>query len=166
MRCQIINQLFSMMQTLAEREKTPRQYGDGLALYHAEVNFLEAVFRHPQANALALSKIMRITPGAVTQVGNRLVEKGLLQKESRHGNKKEKYYALTQGGEAVRQGHIAHHFQANREICAYLSTLQQQEIDVITAFLQTASQLPISEFDCMENTCCMAGGKEREHHPC
>lgn len=136
-----------------EEEKKPKDYGTGHLLYHSEINLINTIYKHPTSNAITLSKIMSITRGAVTQIGNQLEEKGFITRYLKEGNKKEKYYRLTTLGEKVREGHEQYHKEANQSICRYLSTLGDNDVDLIMDFLSKIATLPISEFECTCKEC-------------
>lgn len=154
MQCTIITHYFASMNILLEAEKSPRDYGTGHLLYHSEVNLIDSIYKNQESNAITLSRIMGITRGAVTQIGNQLEEKGLVARYLKTGNKKEKYYKLTQFGDKVRKGHEQYHRQANENICNYLSTLGDDDTALIVDFLDKISMLPISEFECACNGDC------------
>lgn len=148
MQCRMIHQYFTSMNTLMEEERKPRKYGTDHLLYHSEINLIDTIYRHPESNAITLSKIMGVTRGAVTQIGNQLEDKGFIVKYLKSGNKKEKYYRLTELGDEVRRGHAQYHKEANENICNYLSTLEEGDAALIMDFLDKISMLPISEFEC------------------
>lgn len=166
MQCQIVSVLFQTLRSLLEAEKQPRDYGTG-PLYRSELALLERVRRSPGINAAELSRGLRVTRPAITQMGGRLEEKGLIERFSKPENKKEKYYRLTELGEATWQAHAAHHAAANQEMCAFLRGLDDGEKQVILQFLTKAGEaLPISNFDCTCQDTQDACGKIKESTTC
>ncbi len=148
MQCEVISRYFLAVQALWERQKAPRDYGTGETLYQSEINFIEAVSRHPHSNAIQLSRRLHVTRAAVTQWGTRLEQKGIIARYITAGNKKEKYYALTELGKTILGGYRQYHLDANRRMCSYLSGLQADERRVIMDFLEKAALLPINAFEC------------------
>ena len=154
MQCRIIHRYFSSIYSLMEEEKKPRNYETDNLLYHSEINLIDSIYKNQECNAMMLSRIMGITRGAVTQIGNQLEEKGFIVRYLKSGNKKEKYYRLTELGDKVRKGHEQYHKEANEHICDYLSTLEDGTMVLIMDFLDKISMLPISEFECTCNCNC------------
>lgn len=149
MQCTIIGSLFQTMQSMQHAEKEPRTYGTGQPLHRAELSLLETIARHPDAKATALSHLLGVTRGALTQMGSRLMEKGLVERFSRPDNKKEKFYRLTGAGADALAAHEAFHAEANRRMCAFLRGLTEAEKRVILEFLDKVDDaLPITRFDC------------------
>ena len=160
MQCEIAKQFFEMMDSIHAEQKTPKDYGSGYLLYHAELDLLEKISLHPGANVSALSAHACVTKSAITQICSKLLEKGLIEKYLLDKNKKEKYFRLTPAGETVRQRHQQDHIAAASEIRAYLCSLEGSEKSLILNFMQKMKTwMPICAFSCMcgtsdaENTC-------------
>lgn len=110
---------------------------------------LDAIHRHPDANATELSQALGVTRSALTQMGARLVEKELVERYARPDNKKEKYFRRTALGDATWDAHQACHAEANQEMCAFLRSLTADEKRLILKFLgKVESAMPITRFDC------------------
>lgn len=154
MQCDIIHGFLSAVDFMQQEDKRPKDYGTGEVLYYSEVKMLDTISRNPELNAVRLSKLMGITRGAVTQMSNKLEEKGYIVRYLQDGNKKAKYYRLTEAGKSIKRGHDNYHQVANQKICDYLKSLDEREIDIITGFLNKIKDLPISEFECSEQCHC------------
>ncbi len=154
MECPIIEQYFLAHQRRLDDEKQPRDYGAGELLHHGEINFLQAIYRHPDSTAAQLAAFLDVTRGAVTQWGNKLEDKGLCRRLYQAGNKKEKRYSLTPLGQKALRGHQGYHRAANQQMCRYLSSLSDEQRAAIVSFLQNLAALPISEYEC-ENPRCL-----------
>lgn len=149
MNCKVTGQLFEIIRLLEEEKKRPKDYGNGILLHHGEVMFLEVAARYPHENVSGLSARLAITKGAVTQMSAKLAQKGLIEIVRREDNKKEKYFRLTKLGEESIEGHQAFHKQANQRLCAYFSTLNREQTEVIYSFLHQLKQcVPFCEFPC------------------
>ena len=80
LQCTIIGSLFQTLQSLLEAEKEPKDYGTGGPLHRAELLLLDAIHRHPDANATELSQCLGCTRSALTQMSTRLLKKGLIER--------------------------------------------------------------------------------------
>lgn len=154
MQCDVIHSLLSAAEALKQEEKCPKDYGTGDILYHSEVKMLEVICQNPDLNAAQLSRLMNITRAAVTQMSNKLEEKGYITRYLQEGNKKAKYYHLTERGRMIKEKHDDYHKEANIRICEYLKSLEKQEVAIIKSFLKEIRDLPISEFECSEHCHC------------
>lgn len=148
MECVMINKCFLALKAVASNEKEPKDYGCHEPLYHGEISFLESVFANPGFSCAQLAKALGVTKGAISQWGNKLEEKGLLERHYKQGSKKEKHYILTCLGHQVREEHRRYHQRANREMCHYLQALTDEERAAIAGFLDKLATLPISEYEC------------------
>ena len=102
MQCEIAKRFFEMLAAVSAEQKTPVEYGDGQALYRAEISLLEKIDEYPAANVSALSARSGVTKSAVTQMSAKLTEKGLIEPYQNPGNKKERYFRLTEAGRKAR----------------------------------------------------------------
>ena len=149
MQCTVISEFFEIKDYLSNEQKTPRDFGTGHLLYQSEINLINIIHKHPDLKVSELSKKLGITRGAVTQIGNKLVERGFILRYAEESNKKEKYYKLTELGETVRNGYEKYHANANAEMCNFLCSLNDMEKTVLLNFFRKMKEcIPISLFDC------------------
>lgn len=149
MQCKVVAAFFEILDVIVSERKNPRDYGTGHLLFHAEVNFLDAVHTNPAANVSELAEILGVTKSAVTQISDKLCRKGLVERYFEPGNKKERYYSLTASGELARSGHKQYHEEANGRMRAYLHSLEADEQEVIMRFLGTLRDcMPFCVYEC------------------
>lgn len=162
MQCQLIETLFETMRSIHAEQCTARDYGAGELLYHAEVNLLDVIFRHPEQSAASLAGMLGITKGALTQTAKKLIDKGLVEPYNPPGNRKTKYHRLTPAGEAVRKSHAQFHAEANARMRAYLCALPVSDKQVLTDFFKELGECgQICLYDCESAgcTCGQQGGE-------
>lgn len=149
MRCTIIDAFFNILDAVSDAEKVPHDYGTGQLLYASELTMLEAIAAHDSPNAMALSRHLNVTRAAITQMGNKLEEKGFIRRFAREGNRKERCYELTDVGRTLRLLHQQHHAQANLQMREYLCALSETDAAVLMQFFDKVMELmPICSFDC------------------
>ncbi len=149
MYCRVTDKIFNIIRLLEEERKKQKDYGSGVSLGHAEVTLLETITRYPHENVSALSKRLGITKGAITQMVAKLCQKGLLEEIKREGNKKEKYFRLTNKGMTTTEGHQLFHKEANRKLCDFIAALDPREANAIFLFLECVKEcVPFCEFPC------------------
>lgn len=162
--CSVTEQIFAIIRRLEDEKKNPIDYGGGILLGHAEVQFLETVARYPDENVSKLSERLGITKGAVTQMVAKLSQKELLESVRRENNKQKKYFGLTHRGEAIIEEHQRHHRQANQRLCRFVAGLDEKEASAVFRFLESVKEcVPFCEFPC---ECKADSRKDKEdiHH--
>ena len=147
--CSVTERLFHVIRTLEEEQRKPVEYGDGVVLGHAEMQLLETISRYPDEHASALSLRLGITKGAVTQVVTKLMDKQLLSRVQRDGNRQKAYFRPTRHGREIIERHHRHHRKANQRLCEFITTLDDQEAHSIFQFLECLTEcVPFSHFPC------------------
>jgi len=119
---------------LNNENKVAHDYGIGFPLYHAEVNLLYIISKYPHENTSLLAIRLGITKGAITQITQKLLGKGLLTSFNTPGNRKVVYFELTKLGKKVISSHIRYHEQRNAQIREYFSTLSNNDQKTIHSF--------------------------------
>jgi DNA-binding MarR family transcriptional regulator len=103
---EIINQVTAKMGSMHE---PALDYGTGVPLYRAEIHAIKAIGDNPGINVTGLAESMGVTKGAVSQILNKLVGKGLVVKKSADDNAKEILPELTDAGLIGYQEHERFH---------------------------------------------------------
>jgi DNA-binding MarR family transcriptional regulator len=130
----VIEKIYEVVEILNKERGTCRDYGAGNSLYHSEVHLIIAIMEHPNANASELADVLGITNGAITQVADKLERKGLIERYWANDNKKNTYFRLTESGELVYHGHVAHHDKMNAKVVEYHKGLSESEYRLIADF--------------------------------
>lgn len=132
---EIIEKAERILNIMNQGNKKPKDYGTGDVLYHSEIHTIEAIYNHKNVNASELSSILGITNGAVSQVTNKLIKKGLIEQYQSYDNKKDVFYKLTKRGEKVNAMHNEYHEKLYNMIHEYFTTSSENDIKVINNFL-------------------------------
>lgn len=133
----IIEKVVHIANKINATKKIPRDYGSGHILYQSEIHTIEAINNHENVNASELSKILGITNGAVNQMTNKLIKKGLIDQYKLNDNNKEVFYRLTELGEKANLGHSNYHKKEYENILKYLNNSDEDQIKTINAFLNS-----------------------------
>ena len=166
MQCEIVKNFFELLSSITAQQKLPVEYVEGQPLYHAEMELLQQIYENPDANVSDLSRLSAVTKSAVTQTSAKLLSKGLIEKYSAEGNKKEKYFRLTDEGENMRLARIRYYSEAADEMKSYLCSLQGNDKLTIMNFMNKMKKcLPVCAFPCQCGTVTDACHKAEEE-PC
>ena len=109
---------------------------------------------------------LQLHKSAITQICNKLSEKGLIEKYQRGQNRKERYFSLTPQGEAVRLSHQEVHREAEETMRRYLCGLDAESKRIIMDFMEKMRQtMPIGVFTCpceQEGQACISQKRNQE----
>ena len=112
--------------------------GGGVKLYPSELHVIEAIGNNYANNVTKLSVRFGITKGAVSQVVNKLFEKGLVSKERNRDYGKEIILSLTKKGWTAFDIQDEFHKKMAQEFIKYLDTFTPGQID---SFLEIMSKI-------------------------
>jgi len=90
-------------------EKRPLDFGTGEFLHPSEIHTMDAVGRGTADTVTALAELFGITKGAVSQIVNKLHERGYVTKERNKDYSKEINLSLTEKGLTGFRNHAALH---------------------------------------------------------
>lgn len=131
-----IEKMIRLLNKVNQTNKVPSDYGTGHILYQSEIHMIEAINNHEDVNASELAVILGITNGAITQVTNKLIKKGLIEQYRKNNNKKEVYYQLTTKGQIANAEHSKHHEKFYLNMTQYLDELNPDNVKIINTFLE------------------------------
>ena len=112
-------------------ERKPYRYGERI-LYRSEIHTVDAIGRNRDINITGLAAEQGVTKGAVSQMIDRLVKKGLVVKTVLSRSDTEVALNLTEDGEKV----FAMHQDQHREMFEYmnhtLSDISERDIQIFS----------------------------------
>ena len=116
----------------AEATHSPaHDFGTGVQLYRSEIHTVRAVGENPGVNVTALAEHMGVTKGAVSQMVNRLVKKGLIRKGRAPDNAREVRLELTDVGWTGFQNHERFHMEMFDTVREYFGADLQARLDAL-----------------------------------
>lgn len=155
MQCEIVRKFFDLLSVIHAQNRLPTAYAGEQPLSNGELELLIRISEHPELNVSDLSRKTGVTKSAVTQMSAKLLEKELIEKYSLAQNRKEKYFRLSPGGQAVLDAHREAHKAASQEMQAYLCALDCGEKQTILTFMGKLEEyMPLCALPCRCETCC------------
>ncbi len=132
---QINQALFSLTHAYQSRmsKETSR---NTLKLVLSDFSTLMVLGQFAPVNGRQLSKLMNINPGTISMYVQRLVKKGLVQREQDQGDRRNWWLSLTETGHEVFEVMIAGTVEYTRD---FLSTLDETEQEALHKLLLKAS---------------------------
>ena len=111
-------------------EKRPLDYGVGCLMYRAEIHTIDAIGGHAQINITDLSNYLGVTKSAVSQMTDKLIKKGMVNKQLLSKSDTEVALNLTEKGKQVYDGHAEYHREFYRSIDQMLATVSDEDIEL------------------------------------
>ncbi|MGD9581249.1 MAG: MarR family winged helix-turn-helix transcriptional regulator [Vampirovibrionia bacterium] len=103
-------------------------FGSGDLLSHCEVHLLEIVGKNSSINITEIAQKRYVTKGAVSQIANKLMNKGLVSKRKLEGNDKEIILELTEKGWIAFAGHEQFHHQMNEDFKEIIGDVSPEKL--------------------------------------
>lgn len=121
-----------------EFEKMSIELANSEKLYPSELHIIGAIGRNQANKVTELSYMFHITKGAVSQVVNKLHNKGFVTKQRNKDFGKEIILSLTPKGQEAFEIQNELHEKLKNEFIEYLSTFSPEQID---SFIQIMSKI-------------------------
>jgi DNA-binding MarR family transcriptional regulator len=132
---QVNQALFSLTHAYESRmaqEETHNNFG--LAL--SDCSTLMVLGQFAPLNSRRLSELMDVNPGTISVYVQRLIEKGLVQKEQDQEDRRNWWLSLTEAGQVAYQGIAAGAVEYTRD---FLTALDSEEQEILHQLLLKAS---------------------------
>ena len=131
-----INQALFSLAHVYESRMAEEETRNTLDLRLSDCSVLMVLGQFAPLNASRLSELMDINPGTISVYVQRLVEKGLVQRERDTADRRNWWLTLTDLGQAASQGVIAGAVEYTRD---FLSALDEAERQTLHRLLLKAS---------------------------
>ncbi|MCX7708389.1 MAG: MarR family transcriptional regulator [Clostridia bacterium] len=121
-------------------EKIPRKYGTEELLYRAEIHTIEAIGLKQRVNVTELAQYLGITKGAVSQMIDKLVKKGFVNKQMIPTGENEVTLELTEKGMQAYQGHSNYHSELYERITSQVDDVMEAQLEGFSGILDMIEQ--------------------------
>jgi DNA-binding MarR family transcriptional regulator len=120
--------LIRIIHQAVDIEKTPVDIGYGDVLSASEIHLIDIAGRYPQEKLSEIATRLGITKGAVTQMVQKLEEKGYVRRVRSTENKKMVFLDLTQKGMRAFQWHTDLHARLYADFLKEISDMPEEQI--------------------------------------
>jgi DNA-binding MarR family transcriptional regulator len=127
----VVRQFGRIMNKYSAGEKRNINYGTGSLLFRSEVHTIEAIGDRQNINVTELALVLGVTKGAVSQMIDKLVKKGLVNKTMVAPGVNEVALTLTELGLSVYQKHREYHQQMYAEIAALMGDYSMEQLSFL-----------------------------------
>lgn len=128
-------------------EKIPSNYGIGKPLQMSETQFIQAVGRNPGINVTGLASTIGVTKGAISQMTQKLVEKGLVKKDKNSENNKEVLLILTETGKEVFQQSENAYYELFSKMGKQIDNLTVDQVNIVMESFNITEEYIQSKID-------------------
>eukprot|EP00828_Plagiopyla_frontata_P030162 TRINITY_DN3919_c0_g1_i1.p1 TRINITY_DN3919_c0_g1~~TRINITY_DN3919_c0_g1_i1.p1 ORF type:complete len:225 (-),score=43.37 TRINITY_DN3919_c0_g1_i1:92-766(-) len=128
----VLRKLSRAMAKYAVIDRKPYDFGTGMDLYPAEIHMLTTVDMLGGAGVTELAREFGVTKGAVSQQVAKLVDKGLLAKQSDPENKARVVVTVTSVGRKASLNHLEFHKRHDKAFLDYLSRLDRESYEAVS----------------------------------
>ncbi len=133
----LVGLFFRIVNKFSQFEKKPRDFGTGITVYPSEIHTIEVIGKNAGVNVTELARLLGITKGAASQIVQKLVKKGLIEKHKNVDNDKEILVRLTPAGQNAFQGHEKHHARIDLLLYRKLDDMSGEQIVFLEDIFKT-----------------------------
>jgi DNA-binding MarR family transcriptional regulator len=134
-RSEIGDLLLRVLNKFLANQRQPRHYGLEELLYPAEVHLIMLIGKHPQAGVTELAAVAGVTKGAVSQMAQRLEQKGLTIRIPDPEIATKVQFELTNKGRIAFYSHERLHEEADQELLEFVDRLKPGQLKTLKSFL-------------------------------
>lgn len=132
---QILETLVRVIQKAAFIDSQPVDLGDGSLLSAGEIHLIDMAGQYPHDTISGLASRLGVTKSAVSQMVQKLVVKGYIDRCREEGNRKNICLHLTPSGKKAYAWHTSLHSCVDEQIYSYLSSLTDNDRQILLELL-------------------------------
>lgn len=135
---ELMESVYDLSRQISSYESIPRKYGTEDELYMVEAHTINLIGNKTQTTASELANLTKKTKGAISQMVNKLIKKGLVLKSKNPIDKREYILELTKKGKMVYD----FHYQLDKqEYTKILNKLHQFSEEDLLVYIKISSIL-------------------------
>lgn len=132
---------FQIAEKLVRIDQQPHDFGVGEPITRTEIHLVSAIARQEGQSVTDLARARGVTKGAVSQVLQRLENKGLVEKRFDPDNQSRMAVFLTDKGRRADQGHQAVHDMVHRMFETEVGRLTPDQLAELQRFADRVDRL-------------------------
>jgi len=118
-----------VMNKMKRIEQKPRHFGTDFLLYPSEIHTIETIGRNAGINVTALAALQGVTKGAVSQVLQKLVKKGMVVRMKDEMSDREVLLKLSDTGKIAYQAHADFHSKIDPELVEIIARADDAQLE-------------------------------------
>ncbi len=140
-RMALLDDMFHRVMNKMKRiEKKPRRFGTEFLLYPSEIHTIETIGRNAGINVTALAALQGVTKGAVSQILQKLVKKGMVVRMKDEMSDREVLLKLSDTGRIAYQAHADFHSQMDPDLMSIMAEADDAQIEFMETVFKAIDQ--------------------------
>ena len=137
-RCMVLfdDMFHRIMNKMNRIEQKPRRFGTDFLLYSSEIHTIQAIGRNAGINVTALAALQGVTKGAVSQILQKLVKKGMVVRMKDEMSDREVLLKLSDTGKIAYQAHADFHSQIDPEFVEIIAQADDANLEFMETVLK------------------------------
>ena len=117
-------------------ESQKRYYGTDMLITVSEIHTIDAIGNHQATNLMNLANALGITKGSASQMIYKLVDKGLVKKETAPNSDREIVLTLTEKGKQAYDGHRELHVKSGGRMTSIVADMSPEILATALEFME------------------------------
>ena len=130
MEINIFEECYRLINNYNRKTAKPKNYGTDDLLYPAEVHIIDTIGNRGEITVTALSELLGITKGAVSQTTAKLIKKHLIERTPSETEKNAIYISLSENGKIVYDYHKQMHLKTGEKIDSVMKKLSPENLSL------------------------------------
>ena len=132
---------YRLLNKYNQKTQKPKHYGTDDLLYAAEVHMIDTIGTHGEITTTSLAQILGITKGAVSQTTSKLLDKGLIEKQTSSEKKTAVCIRLSEKGKLVFDYHRNIHHNAQEKVQKLIDTFSPEGLAAVQGIIDALDEM-------------------------
>lgn len=141
MTLNIFENTYRFVNKYNQKTQKPKHYGTDDLLYAAEVHMIDTIGTHDEITTTSLAQLLGITKGAVSQTTAKLLDKGLIEKQTSPEKKTAICIRLSEKGQLVFDYHHNMHRNAQEKVQKLIDTLSPESLAAVQGIIDALDEM-------------------------
>jgi DNA-binding MarR family transcriptional regulator len=137
----VIEKFMTMTEKISSSGKKSRKFSTDVDIYRSEIHIIDLIGNYSNLHVSEIARKFGVTKGAISQTLKKLERKGLVKKHLDETNNTRLLVCLTDKGEKAYINHKLDHNNMDKDMFSYLEGLDENQLDIIIAFIEKTSQM-------------------------
>lgn len=137
----IFENSYRLLNKYNQKTQKSKHYGTDDLLYAAEVHMIDTIGTHGEITTTSLAQLLGITKGAVSQTTAKLLDKGLIEKQTSLEKKTAVCIRLSEKGQLVFEYHRNMHRNAQEKVQKLIDTLSPESLAAVQGIIDALDEM-------------------------
>ena len=143
---EIMGDFLKLIEVVANGKRKILDFGNDMVFYRGEIHMIKVIGDYPGIYISEMARHFNITRAVVSKTIIKLERNGFVSKEEDPSDKKRMCLYLTEAGKRAYNAHNAFHLINDNYMYEFLNGLQDDNLDIIKAFMEKANEMVKKHF--------------------